>query len=237
MAQFAASAKAMKPVDASAWKDKVAVARRDYLENIEPVPQPGSADLAAIVGWLNGRLPDDVIVTNGAGNYAGFVHRFFQYRGFRTQLAPTNGSMGYGVPSAVAAKIAAPGRMVVSFSGDGCFLMNGQEFSTAVQHGANIVFIVVDNGMYGTIRMHQERDYPTRVHGTELKNPDFAAYARAFGGHGETVEKTADFAAAFERSVAIGKPSIIHIKTDAEAITSRITLSKLREQSLAKQKQ
>jgi acetolactate synthase-1/2/3 large subunit len=234
MAQFAASAKAMKPVDASAWKDKVAVARADYLKNIEPVPQPGSADLAAIVGWLNTRLPDDVIVTNGAGNYAGFVHRFFQYRGFRTQLAPTNGSMGYGVPSAVAAKIAAPGRMVVSFSGDGCFLMNGQEFSTAVQHGANIVFIVVDNGMYGTIRMHQERDYPTRVHGTELKNPDFAAYARAFGGHGETVEKTGDFAAAFERCVAISKPSIIHIKTDAEAITSRITLSKLREQSLAK---
>ena len=236
MAQFAASAKAMKPVNASAWKDKVAVARADYLKNIEPVPQPGSADLAAVVGWLNTRLPDDVIVTNGAGNYAGFVHRFFQYRGFRTQLAPTNGSMGYGVPSAVAAKIAMPGRMVVSFSGDGCFLMNGQEFSTAVQHGANIVFIVVDNGMYGTIRMHQERDYPTRVHGTELKNPDFAAYARAFGGHGETVEKTADFAAAFERCVVIGKPSIIHIKTDAEAITSRITLTKLREQSLAKQK-
>jgi acetolactate synthase-1/2/3 large subunit len=236
MANFAAAAKAMKPVDAGAWKDKVAVARTDYLKNIEPVPQPGSADLAAIVGWLNTRLPDDVIVTNGAGNYAGFVHRFFQYRGFRTQLAPTNGSMGYGVPSAVAAKIAAPGRMVVSFSGDGCFLMNGQEFSTAVQHGANIVFIVVDNGMYGTIRMHQERDYPTRVHGTELKNPDFAAYARAFNGHGETVEKTEDFAAAFERCVAIGKPSIIHIKTDAEAITSRITLSKLREQSLAKQK-
>ena len=236
MANFAAAAKAMKPVDASAWKDKVAVARADYVKNIEPVAQPGSADLAAIVGWLNKRLPDDVIVTNGAGNYAGFVHRFFQYRGFRTQLAPTNGSMGYGVPSAVAAKIAAPGRMVVSFSGDGCFLMNGQEFATAVQHGANIVFIVVDNGMYGTIRMHQERDYPTRVHGTELKNPDFAAYARAFNGHGETVEKTADFAAAFERCVAIGKPSIIHIKTDAEAITSRITLSKLREQSLAKQK-
>ncbi|WP_439614243.1 thiamine pyrophosphate-binding protein [Reyranella sp.] len=236
MAQFAASAKAMKPVDASAWKDKVAVARADYLKNIEPVAQPGSADLAAIVGWLNKRLPDDCIVTNGAGNYAGFVHRFFQYRGFRTQLAPTNGSMGYGVPSAVAAKIAAPGRMVVSFSGDGCFLMNGQEFSTAVQHGANIVFIVVDNGMYGTIRMHQERDYPTRVHGTELKNPDFAAYARAFNGHGETVEKTEDFAAAFERCVAVGKPSIIHIKTDAEAITSRITLSKLREQSLARQK-
>ncbi len=236
MAQFAAAAKAMKPVDASAWKAGVAEARADYLKNIEPTPQPGSANFAEIVGWLNKRLPDDVIVTNGAGNYAGFVHRFFQYRGFRTQLAPTNGSMGYGVPSAVAAKIAAPGRTVVSFSGDGCFLMNGQEFATAVQHGANVVFIVVDNGMYGTIRMHQEREYPTRVHGTELKNPDFAAYARAFGGHGETVERTADFEAAFERALAAGKPLIIHVKTDAEAITSRITMSKLREQALAKQK-
>jgi acetolactate synthase-1/2/3 large subunit len=114
--------------------------------------------------------------------------------------------------------------------------MNGQEFATAVQHGANIVFIVVDNGMYGTIRMHQEREYPTRVHGTELKNPDFAAYARAFGGHGETVERTADFEAAFERALGAGKPSIIHVKTDAEAITSRITMTKLREQALAKQK-
>ncbi len=236
MSQFAAAARAMKPVDASAWKASVATARADYLKNIEPTPQPGSANLAEIVGWLNKRLPDDVIVTNGAGNYAGFVHRFFQYRGFRTQLAPTNGSMGYGVPSAVAAKIAAPARTVVSFSGDGCFLMNGQEFATAVQHGANVVFIVVDNGMYGTIRMHQEREYPTRVHGTELRNPDFAAYARAFGGHGETVERTADFEAAFERALGAGKPAIIHVKTDAEAITSRITMTKLREQALAKQK-
>ena len=124
--------------------------------------------------------------------------------------------------------------MVVSFAGDGCFLMNGQEFATAVQHGANVVIAVIDNGMYGTIRMHQEREYPTRVYGTELKNPDFAAYARAFGGHGETVEKTEDFAAAFERALAAGKPAIIHVKTDPEALTSRITLSKLREQALAK---
>jgi acetolactate synthase-1/2/3 large subunit len=145
--------------------------------------------------------------------------------------------MGYGVPAAVAAKIAEPGRMVVSLAGDGCFLMNGQEFATAVQHGANIVIVVVDNGMYGTIRMHQEREYPTRVHGTELKNPDFAAYARAFGGHGETVEKTADFAAAFERAVTAGKPAIIHVKTDAEALTSRITLTGLREQSLERLRQ
>src|SRR5262249_5722686 len=225
MANFAAAARAMKPVDGTRWKANLEAARADYLDNIKPNQQPGGVNLTEIVGWLNKRLPDDVIVTNGAGNSAAFLHRFFQYRGFKCQLAPTSGAMGYGVPAAVAAKIAAPDRMVVSFAGDGCFLMNGQEFATAVQHGANVVIVVVDNGMYGTIRMHQEREYPTRVQGTELRNPDFAAYARAFGGHGETVEKTADFAAAFERALAAGKPAIIHVKTDPEALTSRITLS------------
>ena len=234
MANFARAAKAMKPVDGGRWKTHVEQGRAAYLENIEPNEQPGSVNMTEVIGWLNKRLPDDVIVTNGAGNYAAFLHRFFQYRGFRTQLAPTSGAMGYGVPAAVAAKIVQPHRMVVSFAGDGCFLMNGQEFATAVQHGANVVIVVVDNGMYGTIRMHQEREYPTRVHGTELRNPDFAAYARAFGGHGETVERTADFAPAFERAVAAGKPAIIHVKVDPEALTSRITLSKLREQALAR---
>jgi acetolactate synthase-1/2/3 large subunit len=235
MAQFAAAARAMKPVDGARWKANLEAARADYLDNIKPNQQPGAVNLTEIVAWLNKRLPDDVIVTNGAGNYAAFLHRFFQYRGFKCQLAPTSGAMGYGVPAAVAAKIAAPDRMVVSLAGDGCFLMNGQEFATAVQHGANVVIVVVDNGMYGTIRMHQEREYPTRVHGTELRNPDFAAYARAFGGHGETVEKTADFPDAFERALSAAKPAIIHLKTDPEALTSRITLSKLREQSLARQ--
>lgn len=234
MAQFAASAKAMKPVDASAWKDKVAVARADYLKNIEPVVQPGSADLAAIVGWLNTRLPDDVIVTNGAGNYAGFVHRFFQYRGFRTQLAPTNGSMGYGVPAAIAAKIAEPHRTVVAFAGDGDFLMNGQEMATAMQYGANVIVIVVNNGMYGTIRMHQEREYPERVSGTDLCNPDFAALARAYGAHGETVEETAQFAPALARSMASGKPALIELRLDPEALTPAMSLSAIRAQSLAK---
>ncbi len=144
--------------------------------------------------------------------------------------------MGYGVPAAVAMKRLHPERTVVCIAGDGDFLMNGQEFATAVQHGANIVIAVIDNGMYGTIRMHQEREYPTRVHGTELKNPDFAAYARAFGGHGETVEKTEDFGPAFERALNAGKPAIIHVKTDAEALTSRITLTELRNQALARQK-
>ena len=236
MANFAAAAKAMKPVDGKRWKAETAAAHTEYLDNIKPGPLPGSVNMGEVIAWLNKRLPDDAILTNGAGNYAAFLHRFFQYRGFKTQLAPTSGAMGYGVPAAVAAKIAEPDRMVVSLAGDGCFLMNGQEFATAVQHGANIVITVVDNGMYGTIRMHQEREYPTRVVGTELKNPDFAAYARAFGGHGETVEKTEDYAAAFERAVAAAKPAIIHVKTDPEALTSRITLSKLREQSLARQK-
>jgi len=236
MANFAAAAKAMKPVDGKRWKAETAAGHAEYLDNIKPGPLPGAVNMGEVIAWLNKRLPDDAIVTNGAGNYAAFLHRFFQYRGFKTQLAPTSGAMGYGVPAAVAAKIAEPGRMVVSLAGDGCFLMNGQEFGTAVQHGANVVITVVDNGMYGTIRMHQEREYPTRVHGTELKNPDFAAYARAFGGHGETVEKTADYAAAFERAVAANKPAIIHVKTDPEALTSRITLSQLREQSLQQQK-
>jgi acetolactate synthase I/II/III large subunit len=237
MQGFAAAARAMKPVDGKRWRESVTSGHAEYLDNIKPGPLPGAVNMGEVIAWLNERLPDDAIVTNGAGNYAAFLHRFFQYRGFKTQLAPTSGAMGYGVPAAVAAKIVAPGRMVVSLAGDGCFLMNGQEFATAVQHGANVVIVVVDNGMFGTIRMHQEREYPTRVHGTELRNPDFAAYARAFGGHGETVEKTADFAPAFERSLAAGKPAIIHVKTDPEALTSRITLSKLREQSLAKQKQ
>jgi acetolactate synthase-1/2/3 large subunit len=235
MANFAAAAKAMKPVDGKRWKAGVVEGHAEYLDNIKPGALPGAVNMGEVVAWLNKRLPDDAIVTNGAGNYAAFLHRFFQYRGFKTQLAPTSGAMGYGVPAAVAAKIAQPNRMVVSLAGDGCFLMNGQEFATAVQHGANVVIAVIDNGMYGTIRMHQEREYPTRVHGTELKNPDFAAYARAFGGHGETVEKTEDFAAAFERALAAAKPAIIHVKTDPEALTSRITLTKLREQALAKQ--
>jgi acetolactate synthase-1/2/3 large subunit len=234
MANFASAAKAMKPVDGKRWKAGVAAGHAEYLDNIKPGPLPGAVNMGEVIAWLNGRLPDDAIVTNGAGNYAAFLHRFFQYRGFKTQLAPTSGAMGYGVPAAVAAKIVQPNRMVVSLAGDGCFLMNGQEFGTAVQHGANIVVVVVDNGMFGTIRMHQEREYPTRVYGTDLKNPDFAAYARAFGGHGETVEATADFEAAFERALAAAKPAIIHVKTDPEALTSRITLTKLREQALAR---
>jgi acetolactate synthase-1/2/3 large subunit len=228
MAQFARAARALQPVPEPRWAAGVGQARADYLANLKPTGSVGAVDLGEIVAWLNTRLPDDALVANGAGNYSGWVHRFFQYRGLRSQLAPTSGAMGYGVPAAIAAKIVAPQRTVVAFAGDGCFLMTGQEFATAVQFGANLVIVVVDNGGYGTIRMHQEREHPGRAHGVGLRNPDFAAYARAFGGHGETVQATAEFAPAFERCLASNLPSIIHVKTDIEQITPRTTISQMR---------
>jgi acetolactate synthase-1/2/3 large subunit len=198
-----------------------------------PRPVPGELDLWQVVRWLDARLPDDAIVTNGAGNYAVWLHRLFRYRGYRTQLAPYSGAMGYAVPAAVAAKALNPQRVVVSWNGDGCFLMNGQELATAVQYGLGVVFVVVDNGMYGTIRMHQERSYPARVHGTALANPDFAALARAYGAHGETVVRTAEFAPAFERALAAGRPALLHVRIDPQALTMGASLDALRAQGLA----
>ena len=173
------------------------------------------------------RVPD-AIMTNGAGNHTTWIHRFWRFRDYPTQLAPTSGAMGYGVPAAVAAKVVAPERTVICFSGDGDFLMLGQELATAVQYELPIVVLVVDNGMYGTIRMHQERQFPGRVVGTDLVNPDFAAYARAFGAHGETVERTEDFPAAFERALGAGVPAVVALRIDPEAITPRTTLSAVR---------
>jgi acetolactate synthase-1/2/3 large subunit len=220
------------------WKKEARESHENYLAWNKPIPMPGALHYGEIIGWLSQNLPEDAIVTNGAGNFASWLHRHFQYRGWqcgwRSQLAPTSGSMGYSVPAAVAAKIAAPERTVVAVAGDGEFLMNGQEFATAMQHGAAIVVLVVNNGMYGTIRMHQEREYPGRVSGTELANPDFAAYARAFGGHGERIERTADFAPAFQRALASGKPAVLELKIDPEAITPSATLSGLRAAALAK---
>jgi acetolactate synthase-1/2/3 large subunit len=222
----------------SSWKEITTEIHSNYLEWNKPLPMPGALQYGEVIAWLTQNLPEDAIVTNGAGNFASWLHRHFRYKGWqhgrRTQLAPTSGSMGYSVPAAVAAKIAAPERTVVAVAGDGEFLMNGQEFATAVQYGAAIVVLVVNNGMYGTIRMHQEREYPGRVSGTELANPDFAAYARAFGGHGETVLRTADFAPAFQRATASGKPAIIELRIDPEAITPSATLSGLRAAALAR---
>jgi acetolactate synthase-1/2/3 large subunit len=232
-AEFAAAARSAKRVDHAAWDDWTGAARADYLQHVEPVQSPGDLQMAEIVAWLNETLPDDAIMTNGAGNYSIWLHRFYRWRRFRTQAAPTLGSMGYGVPAAVAAKLAYPERTVVSFNGDGCFMMNGQELATAVQHAANAIFLVINNGMYGTIRMHQERSYPGRVFGTDLANPDFAALARAYGANGEVVERTAEFAPAFERALAADRPSLIELRVDPEAITPTTTLGELRRQAKA----
>ncbi|HZO02423.1 MAG TPA: thiamine pyrophosphate-binding protein [Burkholderiales bacterium] len=218
--------------NSASWKAQAEEARKQFLEWTEPRPMPGPVQYGEIIRWLSERLPEDTIVAGGAGNFAGWLHRHFRYKGFRTQLGSTNGSMGYGYPAAVAAKLAEPKRTVFALCGDGDFLMTGQEIATAAQYGANFVALVVNNGLYGTIRMHQEREYPGRVYGTELRNPDFAAYARAFGGHGETVERSADFAPAFERAAASGKPAIIELKIDPDAITPATTLSAIREKSL-----
>jgi acetolactate synthase-1/2/3 large subunit len=231
--EFAAAARSTKRVDHAAWDDWTGAARTDYLQHLEPVQIPGELQMAEIVAWLNETLPDTAIMTNGAGNYSIWLHRFYRWRRFGTQAAPTLGSMGYGVPAAVAAKLACPDRTVVSFNGDGCFMMNGQELATAVQHGANAIFLVINNGMYGTIRMHQERNYPGRVFGTELVNPDFAALARAYGANGEVVERTAEFAPAFERALAADRPSLIELRIDPQAITPTATLSELRRQAKA----
>ena len=214
------------------WKARTAEARKEFLEWTEPRQMPGKVQYGQVIRWLSDHLPEDSIIAGGAGNFAGWLHRHFRYKGFRTQLGSTNGSMGYGYPAAVAAKLAEPKRTVFALCGDGDFLMTGQEIATAAQYGANFVAVVVNNGSYGTIRMHQEREYPGRVYGTELKNPDFAAYARAFGGHGETVERTEDFAPAYERAAKSGKPAIIELKIDPDAITPATTLSAIRDKAL-----
>ena len=177
---------------------------------------------------LRERLPDDAVITNGAGNYTVWAHRFYEFRRYGTQLAPCAGAMGYGVPAAVAAKLLHPERPVVCISGDGDFLMSGHELATAVQYGAAIVVLVVNNGMLGTIRMHQERHFPAAAVATDLVNPDFVAYAQAFGAHAALVERTEDFAAAFEAALAAGRPALLELRVDPEAITPRATLSQLR---------
>jgi acetolactate synthase-1/2/3 large subunit len=198
---------------------------------------PGPVDLGAVMLHLRDVLSADVIISNGAGNYAIWVHKFHRYGGFRTQLAPTSGSMGYGLPAAIVAKLVHPERTAVCFAGDGCFLMSANELATAARHSLGVIVIVVNNGMYGSIRMHQEKEYPGRVHATALDNPDFVALARAFGGYGELVAETDAFAAAFARARAFAdekrKPAILELRIDPEAITPTATLTQLRERALA----
>jgi acetolactate synthase-1/2/3 large subunit len=231
---FCSALEGLQPPNAIAWKAESDIAHADYLAWTEKAtPQPGAVNLGEIMVWLRENLAADAIITNGAGNFNGWLHRFFRARKFGTQFGPTSGSMGYGFPAAVGLKTLYPERTVVCMSGDGDFLMTGQDFATAVQYNLPVIVVLADNGIFGTIRMHQERNYPGRVIATALKNPDFVAYALAFGGYGALVEKTADFPAAFAAAQASGKPSIIHLKIDPEAITPTATLTGIREKSLA----
>jgi acetolactate synthase-1/2/3 large subunit len=197
--------------------------------NDTPTEVPGAFNLGQAICALRQHLPPTALIANGAGNFATWIHRFYRFERFGTQLAPTSGSMGYGVPAGIGAARLDPTRPVVVIAGDGDFLMHGQEFATAVQYDLPVIIIIADNGMYGTIRMHQERDYPGRVVGTSLRNPDFRAYAVAFGGHGERVERTEDFLPAFKRAQATGKPSIIHCIVDPEALTPGRSLTQIRD--------
>ncbi|HUP97198.1 MAG TPA: thiamine pyrophosphate-binding protein [Usitatibacter sp.] len=224
---FARAAAALPALENPPWKASVAEARADYTAWSGRREIPGRVQMWDVVDYLNKHAPD-AIYCNGAGNFATWLHRFHRYPSFRTQLAPTSGAMGYGVPAAVAAKLVRPERTVICFAGDGDFLMSGMELATAVQYEAPVVIVILNNGMYGTIRMHQEKHYPGRVMGTDLKNPHFAAFARSFGAMGEIVEDTAQFAPAYERIVASGKPGVIDIHLDPQAITPNTTLDKIR---------
>jgi acetolactate synthase-1/2/3 large subunit len=230
---FARAAAAMPAIADPPWKNAAPEARADYEAWTSRREIPGRVQMWDIVDCINRTAPEDTIYCNGAGNFATWLHRFHRYTGWRTQLAPTSGAMGYGVPAAIAARIARPERTVVCFAGDGDFLMSGQELATAVQYDAPVIVVIVNNGMYGTIRMHQEKHYPGRVSGTELRNPHFASYARAFGAVGEIVEDTAQFAPAFARALTAKQPTVIEVRIDPQAITPNTTLDRIRAASHA----
>ena len=208
--------------------------RGGYEAFLKPVMTPGPLKMEQVILALDDMLPEDAILANGAGNYTGWLHRYYRYRTYRTQLAPTCGAMGYGLPAALAAKLQHPDRTVVALAGDGCFMMNGQELATAAQYGANIIVLVVNNGMYGTIRMHQERKFPGRVMGTTLVNPDFAALARSYGASGEVVTETDQFRPALSRALAADRPALIELRIDQEALTPGQSLSQIRAAALRK---
>jgi acetolactate synthase-1/2/3 large subunit len=234
-ASMACAAKALETLAAPttlAWAGHTAAAGADYAANLV-APAVAPLDMAVVIQTLARLLPENTVYTNGAGNFSGWLHRYYRHPGLqhhgRTQLAPTSGAMGYGLPAAVAAALLQPERWVVNVAGDGDFLMNGQELATATGYGAKkLLCVVVDNGSYGTIRMHQERQYPGRVSGSDLYNPDFAALARAYGWHAEFVASTADFEPALMRAVAAGLPTLLHLKLDTDVSTSRSTLAAIR---------
>ncbi|WP_323022291.1 thiamine pyrophosphate-binding protein [Pararhodobacter sp.] len=228
--EMIAALKASVPQDLPDWSAWTAAARADYEAFTTPRETPGAVKLEQVMRWLSDHVPEDAIATNGAGNYAAWMHRYFRPRAWPGQLAPTSGSMGYGFPAAIAASLEHPEKTVLCFAGDGCFQMTLNELSTARQHGATPIVILANNGRYGTIRAHQERTYPARVSGTELFNPDYAALVRAYGGHGETVHRTEDFAEAFARARASGTVSVIELILDPEALAPGQELTAARAQ-------
>ena len=232
--RFAPGLAALEPLPTPAWRGQAHEAHRDYLDWSQiATPQPGSVNLGEIVVWLRETLEPDAIICNGAGAYAAWLHRFYRFMDLNGHIAPASATMGYGPPAAVAMKQLYPGRRVISISGDGDFLMNGQEFATMVQYDLPITNIIVDNASYGSIRLSQEREFPGRVVATDLINPDFAAYARAFGGFGVTVDQGEDFPAAFQAAAASGKSAIIHVKVSIEGLTPTTSLSAVRNQAMA----
>jgi len=226
--EFAEALRGLAPVEPR-WREWTAVARADYEANLLHEPMEGPVDLGEIMAFLRRRLPGDAIQTCGAGNFTVWAHRFAEFTQYGTQVCPRSGSMGYGVAAAVAAKLVHPDRIAVCFTGDGDFVMSSPEFATAVQYELPIIVLLVNNGMYATIRMHQERLFPGRVIGTDLVNPDFPALANAYGGYGERVERTEDFEGAFERALASGKPALLELAVDPERISPRIRLSELQK--------
>ena len=227
--RFAAAAKAALPIASGNWREWATAARQDYLANLkECTALPGEVDMVQVIAEIQERVGDDAIIASDAGNFSGWAQRFFRYSKYPSQIAPTSGAMGYCVPAAIAARLANPNRPVIGFVGDGGFMMSGQEFATAVHYGIDPILIVVNNNMYGTIRMHQERDYPDRTIATGLTNPDFVKWAESFGAFGALVERTEDFVPAFEAAIAAGRISLIEIRLDPEVITTRTTLSAIR---------
>ena len=220
------------------WVDWTQAAHDDYLNNLKPQALPGDIDMPAIVATLQKHLPEDAVLTNGAGNFASWMHRFYKHhglvKGHKTQLAPTVGAMGYGVPSGIAANLLT-GRVAFTMAGDGDFLMNGQELATAVQHGGKSIIVLLNNGMYGTIRMHQEREYPEHSTGSKLQNPDFVTLAQAYGYAGARINQTEDFEVALLEALARPQGTLIEVMLDPDVITTRGTLSAITQAALAKQ--
>jgi acetolactate synthase I/II/III large subunit len=232
---FAAALDRMAPPVPPRWACETRAANAEYRAfSDNPVPQPGEVNLSVLMIWLREHLPGDAIITNGAGGFAAWIHRFYRFRNFGTHFAPVSQSMGYGLPAAVAMKQLYPQRRVVSISGDGDFLMSGQEFVTAVQYDLPVISLVMDNGMHGSVRLNQEKNYPGRVSATVLKNPDFALWAKSCGGFGATVTKTEDFPDAFLAAEASGLPALIHVKYDADGVAPAVTLGATRAQARLK---